>query len=63
MLESSTFKDKLFNWRLENNLTKRDASKLLGISERGYATWEDEIVMNINTYYKVKNNLLSYNLI
>ncbi len=35
LLESSTVKDRLFKWRLENNLTKRSASKLLGISERG----------------------------
>ena len=38
LLKSPNFKDKLFRWRLENNLNKRIASKLLGISERGYSS-------------------------
>lgn len=63
LLESLTFKDRLFKWRMENNLTKRCASKLLGVSERGYSLWEKGATMSINTYFKVKNNLLKYNLI
>ena len=63
LLESSTFKDKLFKWRLENNLTKKSASKLLGISERGYSLWEDGVIMSITTYYKINNKLSKYNLI
>lgn len=35
LLKSSTFKERLFKWRLENNLTKRSSAKLLSISERG----------------------------
>ena len=63
LLESSTFKDKLFKWRLENNLTKKSASKLLGISERGYSLWEDGVIMSITTYYKIRKNLYKYNLL
>ena len=63
LLNSSTFKDKLFKWRIENNLTKREAAKLLGISERGYAGWEEGAIMGIKTYDKIKNNLTTYNLI
>ena len=63
LLNSSTFKDKLFKWRIENNLTKRSAAKLLGISERGYALWEDGVIMSVDSYYKIKCNLLRYNLI
>ena len=63
LLESSTFKDKLFEWRLENNLTKMYASKLLGISERGYALLENGVIMSVKTYYKVEKNLLRYSLI
>ena len=63
ILNSNSFKYKLINWRKENNLTKRQASKLLGISERGYASWENGIIMNSTTYIKVKENLIYYNLI
>lgn len=63
LLESYTFKDRLFKWRLENNLTKRDAAKALDISERGYGEWENGIVMNIKSFNKVKNNLTKYYLI
>ena len=63
LLNSSTFKDKLFKWRIENNLTKRDASKLLGISERGYSLWEEGAIMSIKTYNKIKNNLKNHNLL
>ena len=63
LIKSSTFKDRLFKWRLENNLTKRSASKLLGISERGYSLWEDGAIMNINTYYKIEDKLLINNLL
>lgn len=63
ILNSNNFKYKLINWRKENNLTKRQASKLLGISERGYASWENGIIMNSTTYIKVKENLIYYNLI
>ncbi len=63
ILSSNNFKYKLINWRKENNLTKRQASKLLGISERGYASWENGIIMNSTTYIKVKENLIYYNLI
>jgi transcriptional regulator with XRE-family HTH domain len=62
LLESSNFKDKLINWRLENNLTKRDAAKLLGISERGYGLWESGSIMSVTTYYKLEKNLIKYNL-
>lgn len=63
LLNSSTFKDRLFKWRLENNLTKRDAAKLLGISERGYSCWEEGTIMSINTYNKVISKLLYYNIV
>ena len=63
LINSNNFKDKLISWRLENKLTKRNASKLIGISERGYALWESGIIMNSTTYLKVKNKLLVYNLI
>ena len=63
LLNSSTFKDKLFKWRIENNLAKREASKLLGISERGYSGWEEGAIMSIKTYHKIKNNLIKYKLI
>ena len=63
LLNSSDFKDKLINWRKENNITKRDASKLLGISERGYASWENGIIMNSTTYAKVEERLINHNLI
>jgi len=63
LVKSHNFKDKLFKWRLENNLTKRAASKLLCISERGYSLWEDGIIMNITTYHKVKESLIKYNII
>ncbi len=63
LLNSSTFKDKLFKWRIENNLTKREASKLLGLSERGYSGWEEGVIMSIKTYDKIKNNLKNYNLL
>ena len=57
-LNSSTFKEKLFKWRIENNLTKRDASKLLGLSERGYSLCEEGSIMSIKTYNKIKNNII-----
>lgn len=63
LLNSSNFKDKLIKWRKKNNLTKRDAANLLGISERGYASWENGITMNSTTFSKVKNILISHNLI
>ena len=63
LLNADNFKNKLTTWRKENNLTKRDASKLLGISERGYGSWENGIIMNSTTYTKVKENLTKYNLI
>lgn len=63
LLQSHHFRDKLFNWRLRNNLTRRSASKLLGVSERGYNLWEDGGIISITTYYKVECNLLKYNLI
>lgn len=63
LLNSSTFKDKLFKWRVENNLNKREASKLLCISERGYNGWEEGVIMSIKTYNKIKNNLKNYNLL
>lgn len=63
LLNSNNFKDKLTKWRKKNNLTKRDAAKLLGISERGYASWENGIIMNSTTYSKVKENLINHNLI
>lgn len=62
LLESFSFKDKLFKWRLENNLTKRSASMLLCISERCYSLWEDGIVMTVTPYYDVKNNLIKHHL-
>ena len=62
LLRSNNFKYKLIKWRKENHLTKRDAAKLLGISERGYASWENGIIMNSTTYSKVKENLIKYNL-
>lgn len=63
LLQSPTFKDRLFKWRLENNLTKRSASKLFNISERGYSLWEEGVIMNINTYYKIEARLSKYYLI
>ncbi|MGL6107315.1 helix-turn-helix transcriptional regulator [Romboutsia sp.] len=63
LLKSDNFKDKLINWREENNLTKRDAAKALGISERGYAGWENGSIMSVTTYNQVKENLVFYNLI
>ena len=63
LLNSNNFKYKLIKWRKENHLTKRDAAKLLGISERGYASWENGIIMNSTTYLKVKENLINHNLI
>lgn len=63
LLHSNNFKDKLIRWRKENNLTKRDASKLIGISERGYAGWENGCIMSVTTYYKVEDKLKKYNLI
>lgn len=39
------------------------ASKLLGISERGYALLENGVIMSVKTYYKVEKNLLRYSLI
>ena len=60
---SNEVKDKLFKWRIENNLTKREASKLLGLSERGYSGWEEGVIMSIKTYDKIKNNLKNYNLL
>lgn len=59
LLNSSTFKNKLFTWRIENDLTKRNAAKLLNISERGYSAWEEGVIMNAYTYYKIES-LLSY---
>ena len=63
LIQSSTFKDRLFIWRSENNLTKRNASKLIGVSERGYSLWEDGIIMNVTTYNKVRTNLSKYNIL
>lgn len=63
LINSINFKDKLISWRLENNLTKRSAAKLIGISERGYAIWESGIIMNSTTYIKIQNKLLLYDLI
>ena len=63
LLNSSSFKDNLFKWRLENNFTKRDAAKLIGISERCYSNWETGSIMGITTYIKVKENLIKYKLI
>ncbi len=63
LLQSPAFKGKLFKLRLENNLTRRNAAKLYGISERGYSLWEDGVLMNINTYDKVKLNLSENNLL
>lgn len=63
LLQSPTFKDKMFKWRLESNLTKRDAAKLLSISERSYSGWEAGVIMNIKTYNKIKSNLIKYYLI
>lgn len=63
LLHSNNFKYKLIKWRYENTLTKRDAAKLIGISERDYAGWENGSVMNITTYSKVKDKLLQYNLV
>lgn len=63
LLDSNNFKDKLTKWRNENNLTKRSASKLIGISEKGYATWENGSIMSITTFSNVKESLLKYKLI
>ena len=63
LFKSSTFKDSLFKWRLENNLTKRYAAKLIGISEKGYSLWEDGVLMSIVTYSRVESNLIKYSLI
>lgn len=63
LMESPKFKYKLFNWRIENNLTKRTASKLIGVSERGYGSWENGVVMKGNTYSKINSNLFKYNLL
>lgn len=63
LLHYNNFKDKLAKWRYNNNLTKRSASKLIGISEKGYAIWENGSIMSITTFSKVKENLLKYNLI
>lgn len=63
LLESSTFKDSLLKWRLENKLTKRNSAKLIGISEKSYSLWENGTVMNAITYYKVKINLKKYNIL
>lgn len=63
LLNPGDFKNKLTKWRKENNLTKRDASKLLGISERGYVSWENEIIMNSTTYSKARKKLTKYDLI
>lgn len=63
LLKSNKFKDKLIKWRDENNLTKRDAAKAIGISERGYGDWEKGSVMSVTTYYKFEDKLLKYNLI
>ena len=63
LINSNSFKYKLIKWRKENNLTKRYAAKLLGVSERGYASWENGVIMNSTTYSKVKQNLIHYNLI
>lgn len=63
IINANNFKYSLTKWRKENNLTKRDAAKLLGISERGYASWENGIIMNATTYSKVKENLINHNLI
>ena len=48
---------------MENNLTKREASKLLGVSERGYGGWEEGVIMSIKTYDKIKNSLEIHNLL
>lgn len=63
LLHSNNFKNILIKWRKENNLSKRSASKLLNISERGYSLWEDGVIMSVNTYCKVEANLLNYSLI
>ena len=63
LLNSCTFKDKLFKGRIENNLTKREASKLLCVSERGYSGWEDGVIMSVKTYHKIKDNLIKYKLV
>ncbi|MDK2585018.1 helix-turn-helix transcriptional regulator [Romboutsia sedimentorum] len=63
LLESYKFKDKLVIWRSENNLTKRAASKLLSISEKGYSLWEDGGIMSSTTYYKIETKLLKNKLI
>lgn len=63
LLNYNDFKNKLIQWRKENNLTKRDASKLLSVSERGYASWENGTIMNSTTYTKIKENLIKYNIV
>lgn len=63
LLKSYNFKSTISNWRNKNNLTKRTASKLLGISERGYSLWEKGSIMSVTTYYKVEPNLIYYSLI
>ena len=63
ILNYNDFKTKLIQWRKENNLTKKNASKLLHISERGYASWEKGVIMNSTTYKKVQEDLAKYNLV
>ncbi|MGL5712376.1 MAG: helix-turn-helix transcriptional regulator [Paraclostridium sp.] len=63
LLESNDFKDRLIKWRTNNELTKRDAAKLLNISERSYAGWENGVIMNIKTYNKTRNILIKHSII
>lgn len=63
LLHYDDFKYKLIKWRKENNLTKRDAANIFGVSERGYSGWENGCIINVTTYYKIEKILIKYNLI
>lgn len=57
------FLDKLSLWIKKNNLTKENAANKLGISRGLFRFWFKGCIININTYNRIKDKLIKYNLL
>ena len=57
------FLAKLSLWIKQNNYTRLDAGHKLGISPSLFRFWYNGGTISVRTYYKIKQNLITYNLI
>ena len=63
LLEYDLFIERLKYWIKENNLTYQEAADNLGISRGLLRFWFDGSIIRSNTYFKIEDNLIKYNLI